>query len=217
MTRIKICGITNAEDAQAATAAGAHALGFVFAPSARQMTSDKVRRIIVQLPPFITTVGVFADAPLPLILETVERSGVQIAQLHGEESPEFCEAIGRPVIKRFAIGDSASDVDSLRQRMAAYPVTAHLLDSGFGSGRAWNPSFVVELLTHITHRNGRTRIPLMVAGGLNPINVANVIRTLRPFAVDVCSGVEASPGKKDARRISAFVSEVNKANALVAS
>jgi phosphoribosylanthranilate isomerase len=201
MTRIKICGITNLDDARAAVEAGADALGFVFADSRRQVSAGQAREIVAALPPFVSTVGVFVDAPQEQVHRTLERAALDLAQLHGNESPDYCRHLAGRVIKRFPVSDDDTP-DSLRARLAGYRVGAYLLDPGRGTGIAfrWEIARGIDL-------------PLMIAGGLNPTNVADAVRIVRPYAVDVSSGIEATPGKKDPDKMRAFVQAVRDADA----
>jgi phosphoribosylanthranilate isomerase len=201
MTRVKICGITNETDALRAAEAGADALGFVFAPSPRRVAPDRVRRMARHLPPLIVTVGVFQDAELDEVRETLDLARLDLAQLHGSETPDFCERLGRRVIRRIAVGPHDAP-EHLASRVGGYAVSAILLDPGCGGGRAF-PWVIARGLP------GR----LMIAGGLTPVNVSAAIRTLRPYAVDVCSGVEREPGVKDADKMRAFVRAVRQADA----
>ena len=201
MTRVKICGITNLEDALAAGAAGADGLGFVFRESPRYVSPSRARRIIEALPALVTTVGVFMDAPEQQVRETLEQAGLDLVQLHGKESPAYCERFRGRVLKRFPV--YAEDTpERLRARMQGYDVRAHMLDPGAGSGQTFN--------WEIARGVGR---PLIIAGGLTPENVAEVVRMVRPYGVDVSTGVEAAPGKKDPDRIRAFVQAVKEADA----
>ena len=215
MTRVKICGITNLEDAVAAVEAGADALGFVFADSPRRVSPSRVREIVRALPPFVTTVGVFIDAPLDQLEQTVEEAGVGVIQLHGQESPDDCAAVSRNVIKRIDVGQRDS-CEVLRSKLIRYDVAGYLLDPGAGSGRTfdwtmaagvWN-RFLTEVSTGCKPAPHPCARSLVVAGGLNVENVGRAVRMLRPYGVDVCSGVEECPGKKDADKVRAFIRAV---------
>ncbi|WP_107328357.1 phosphoribosylanthranilate isomerase [Metapseudomonas otitidis] len=202
--RVKICGITRVEDALAAVAAGADAIGLVFyAPSPRAVTAEQARAIISALPPFVTTVGLFVDMPgeeLDSVLATVP---LDLLQFHGDESPEACRRHGRPYLKALRIrpGD---DVSALIDR---YPdASGVLLDTYVpgtpgGTGEAFDWSLVPS---------GPSR-PVVLAGGLTPGNVAEAIRRVRPYAVDVSGGVEASKGIKDPVLIRVFIDAVRSA------
>ena len=200
-TRIKVCGITNLEDARAAADLGADALGFIFVPDTpRYIEPEAAKRIIRDLPPFITTVGVFADVPPEVILRTVSTCGLNAVQLHGCETPEYCSEINGPkLIKAFRVKDGNS-----LSTIPAYRVSAYLLDTYVkgkkgGTGEMFNWDLAIE-----AKKYGR----IIVAGGLTPENVAQAIRRVRPYAVDVGSGVEARPGKKDHSKVKAFIENV---------
>lgn len=196
--RIKICGITNPDDARGAVAAGADALGFVFCPaSPRAIQPAAAAAIIRILPPFIARVGVFVDAQPDEIKDVAARTGIDTLQLHGSESPAFCAQFQLPVIKGFRVQNEAS-LASLEH----YPTAAWLLDAfvpgqGGGTGTRFNWDWAAAAVLR-----GR---PVILAGGLTPENVAQAIARVRPYAVDVSSGVERAPGRKDADRMRAFV------------
>ena len=199
-TKIKICGITNIEDALFAAEAGADALGFVFyEKSPRYVSSETVKKIISMLPPFVTTVGLFVNAGGEAIETTVRLSGINVIQLHGDETPEECSFAPHPVIKAVRVKDAGSLAG-----VEKYPVSALLLD-------AWNDqqyggtgeSFNWQLARNLTGQ-----LPIVLAGGLNPDNVAEAIRVVAPYAVDVSSGVEKSPGEKDHDKIRKFIQQV---------
>ena len=197
MTRVKICGITTLADARAAVEAGADALGLVFAESPRRIEIDMARAIISALARNCVFIGVFRDAPMDFVNRTAELVGLDAVQLHGDESPQYCAAVNRCVIKRFGIGDR-----NLSAQMQPYRVFASLLDPGGGSGQ----TFRWEQANGLPYR-------IIVAGGLTPDNVAEPVRLLRPFGVDVASGVESSPGQKDHQKIRAFIQSVREADA----
>jgi phosphoribosylanthranilate isomerase len=200
-TRVKICGITRIEDALAAAQAGADAIGFVFDPkSPRHVHPDQALKIARALPPFITTVGLFVN-PAPDTVEGVlNHVPLDLIQFHGNEKPEQCRRYHRSYIKAIHM---KPDVD-LREMARRYGDAAGLLldayvaDAAGGSGQVfdWN---------RIPPDLGK---PVVLAGGLTPENVAEAVRKVRPFAVDVSSGVEMSKGIKDARKISAFIDAV---------
>lgn len=201
--RVKICGITNAEDALQAAEAGADALGFVFHPaSPRAVTAEQARRIVEQLPPLVTTVGLFVNCPPRQVGGTLTAAGLDVAQLHGDELPEDCRIPGRRVIKALRVRDA----DSLRGA-ADYPVAALLLDAwSDGHYGGTGTTFDWQLAGELTRRR-----PLILAGGLTPDNVAAAIRQVRPYAVDVSSGVERRPGLKDHARVRKFIQQVRSA------
>lgn len=200
--RVKVCGITCYEDAVLALDAGVDALGFnFFHRSPRYVDPPSAREIIRRLPPLMTTVGVFVNvASTDEVAATARSAGVQVLQLHGDEPAEYCRAFARwPLVKTLRIGDSP-----IRQDLAAYPVQAFVLDvrddSLFGgTGRTFDWSLA----------DGIQQIrPVILAGGLRPENVGEAIRRVRPYGVDVCSGVECSPGRKDAAKLISFMNEV---------
>jgi phosphoribosylanthranilate isomerase len=201
MTRVKVCGITNLQDALAAVAAGADAVGLVFADSPRMVSLAAAEQIVAGLPPLITTIGVFVDTDVLEVAAIAERARLSAVQLHGEESPEYCDHLPLKIIKRFDILESDTP-GTLRRRMQQYRVASYLLDPGAGGGRTFNWSLAHGLPG-----------PLIISGGLNPENVGTAVRLLRPFAVDVSSGVELQPGCKDADMLRAFVQAVRDADA----
>ena len=205
--KVKVCGITSYHDAALALDLGVDALGFNFFPrSPRYIAPEEVRAIIKRLPPFTVSVGLFVNSEYGTVVEAARVSGVQVLQLHGDESPEYCEKLsGRPLIKVLRIGDDFSSglVDDLER----YPVHAFLLDARDdllfgGTGKTFDWS--------ISRRIRRVR-PLILAGGLRPGNVSEAIRIVDPYAVDVCSGVESSPGRKDPVLLREFMNEVRNA------
>ena len=205
MTRVKICGLTSVRDALAAVEAGADALGFVFAASPRRVEPQEAREIVRRLPPFVRTVGVFRDASYEEIRRGIDESGVDVIQLHGEESPQLCARLYRPVLKRLPIGEPGDNLD-LRRRVASYTVAALLLDPGAGSGR----TFPWEMARGLPGK-------IIVAGGLNSENVVAAVRAARPYAVDVASGVEARPGVKDHDKIRALIGSVRREDERIVS
>jgi phosphoribosylanthranilate isomerase len=201
MTRVKICGLTNSDDALLAVAAGADVLGLVFADSPRQVSLAAAERIVAGLPPLVSTVGVFVNSEPEEVATIAARLRLDAVQLHGDESPEDCRRLPCRVIKRFNILETDTP-EHLRLRMQRYRVAAYLLDPGTGSGQTFNWQIARGLPG-----------PLIVSGGLNPENVGEAIRVLRPFAVDVSSGVELEPGRKDPEKVRAFVQAVRDADA----
>jgi phosphoribosylanthranilate isomerase len=200
--KVKVCGITNYEDAVLALDAGVDALGFNFFPrSPRYISPMAVRRIIERLPPLIVNVGLFVNTPPEDVAEMARVAGVQVLQLHGDESPEYCRKLWDwPLIKAVRIGSSPIESD-----LQEYAVGAFLLDSKDdlrfgGTGKSFEWSRALEI------KNLR---PVILAGGLRPENVQEAIRTVIPYAVDVCSGVEELPGKKNAAKLREFMNEVS--------
>ena len=195
--RVKICGITNLDDAHHAAACGADALGFVFYPgSPRFVDPDQARRIIAELPPLVTAVGLFVNAPSTRIREMVEFCGLNTVQLHGEEEPGQCYYPPCRVIKALRLRG-----DMQASQFAAYTVSALLLDAfvpnTFG-GTGHRCDWVQAATVASQHR-------VILAGGLNPENVAEAVRQVRPYGVDVSSGVEEKPGQKDPEKVARFI------------
>jgi phosphoribosylanthranilate isomerase len=196
MIRVKICGIKNLTEALAAIKAGADVLGFVFAESKRKVTADLVRDIIAAIPPFVSTTGVFVNEQADTVKAIVERSGLGYLQFQGEESPDYCAGFKQPVIKGFAVKDQDSLAQLKAYRVAAYLLDSHVPGQRGGTGRAFN----WDLL-----RDFRSDRPLILAGGLNPGNVAAAVKAVQPYAVDVSSGVEDASGQKDFQKMLDFV------------
>lgn len=191
---VKICGITNESDALMAVAMGTDAVGFNFAPSPRQVAITQARDIARRLPPEVLTVGIFRDEAPQRVVELVNTAGLRAAQLHGHESPAEAKWVRQRVpfvIKAFAAGDR------LLEKVADYPVDAILLDGPVpGSGQVFDWSITESL--PVGQR-------ILLAGGLTPDNVAEAIERVRPWGVDVASGVEVAPGRKDVRLTRAFI------------
>jgi phosphoribosylanthranilate isomerase len=215
MTWIKICGTTNLEDALTAIDAGADALGFVFyEKSPRRINVETVREIVENLPPHIEKVGVFVNEPVETILDTVAEAGLTAAQLHGVESrgPEFIQALKiRRDLKLFLVLPATEISGGLEWNVnGVADISAVFFDSGTpqlpgGTGRTFDWKIAAPEIEAI-----RKKLKVVVAGGLNSTNVADAIRILRPWGVDVASGVEASPGKKDPEKVRAFIDAVRK-------
>jgi phosphoribosylanthranilate isomerase len=200
--KVKICGITRLDDALAAVRLGADALGFNFWPrSKRHVSPAEVRAIVRRLPPLVTAVGVFVDPTRDEVLRAVDASGVGVVQLHGDEPPELCLSLPLPVVKAIRVADAHS-----LAALASYEVQGFLLDApspGYGgSGATFDWSLAAEVAREL---------PIVLAGGLTPENVAEAVTTVRPFAVDVASGVESAPGVKDAERMRRFVERAKEA------
>ncbi|MCE5190718.1 MAG: phosphoribosylanthranilate isomerase [Actinomycetia bacterium] len=205
-TRVKICGITNPQDARTAVASGADALGVVLAESSRQVTIAQAARALADVPTRVARVGVFVNAAPAYVAEAVTRIGLTYVQFHGDESPEACVGAPAPVIKAVHIGTSFAleELEPFRGTVAAFLLDATDARKRGGTGR----TFDWRLLT--CNRPGGA--PLFLAGGLSPQNVAEAIRIVRPFAVDVSSGVEEHPGHKDPIKIAAFMAAVRAAD-----
>lgn len=200
--KVKICGTTSLKDAFLAVESGADAIGFIFYKmSPRNISQKEAKEIILQLPPFIETVGVFVNETSDKINRIAEQCKLNSIQLHGEESPALCRRVKRKVIKAFRV----KNADSLKS-IASYKVSGFLLDSyndgskgGTGQVFDWNLALRVK-------KQG----PVILAGGLNPYNVFTAIHRVKPYGVDVCSGVENSPGIKDHEKVRAFIKSVRR-------
>lgn len=211
MVRVKICGITNLEDAQEAIKLGADALGFNFYKrSPRYIEPAKAKPIIEALPPLISLVGIFADEFSPDRIRSIAHAiGLGTIQLHGSESPEYIKKISEVrIIKAFRVNETF-DVAQL----TAYHVGAYLLDAYEekqlgGTGKCFNWDVAVQAKQH-----GR----VILAGGLSSENVADAIVRVRPYAVDVCSAIESNPGKKDFQKMEALFREIHRSRSMLAS
>ncbi len=201
MTRIKICGLTNRDDALGAAEWGADALGFVFAQgSKRRADPEVVEGFTGELPPFVTLVGVFQDQPLSEVMEIMDRCRLHVAQLHGLEDERYIAELKRPVLKVLSM-DSRGDLVKF-ERFAN--LHSFLLDSGKGgTGQTFDWSLALAAMKY-----GR----IVLAGGLTPDNVTEAIRCVRPWGVDTASGVEKAPGIKDPERVREFIHRVRGAD-----
>ena len=206
MTLVKICGITNLEDALAAVEAGADMLGFNFYPrSPRYIEPEAARLIIVQLPKAVVSVGVFVNQPLAEAERIAGETGIQILQLHGDESPEYCAALkaNGQVMKVFNSGENFN-----ARFIGDYQVDLVMLDAAAGGVRGGTG----QLSDWLQASEVRELFPQMfLAGGLSPENVSVAIEAVNPFGVDACSSLERTPGKKDHARVDAFVAAVRAA------
>lgn len=198
--KVKICGITNKEDATNAISLGADAIGFIFYPdSPRAVTPKQVQEIIIDLPPFITTVGVFVNEEVSKMQEIAETCRLDILQLHGTESPNTCIETGKRVIKAIHI----SDPEDLKPIIAYQgTVSAILLDTkvenafgGTGQSFDWGVAIAAKEFD----------IPLILSGGINTENVKKAATLVSPYAIDLCTGVESTPGKKDYNKLQEFI------------
>ena len=198
--KIKICGMTQLKDALFAIEQGADAVGFIFyKKSPRSTTMKTVRDIILKLPPLAGTVGVFVDETVERVNKVADYCGLDMVQLHGDESPAFCRKIHRRVIKAFRV----KDFQSIKQ-LRKYSVSGFLLDTfsdnlhgGTGKTFDWNLVLPAKKIG-----------PVILAGGLTPSNIRQAVSQVRPYGVDVCSGVEKSPGVKDPEKVRAFLTNI---------
>lgn len=202
-TRIKICGITRPDDALAASRLGADAIGLVFyEPSSRAVTPAQARAIVAALPPFVNAVALFLDAGPELVEEVLATVPVGMLQFHGREAPAFCQRFGLPYLKAVPMGSEADTLAYARHypNAAGFLFDSHEAGQAGGSGNAFDWARVPAGIG----------APLVLAGGLTPGNVAEAMRAVRPYAVDVSSSVESAPGLKDPERMAAFIEEVHR-------
>ncbi len=201
VVKVKVCGITNLEDAQAAVEAGADALGFVcYRKSPRFVDAEVIRAIVSELPPFVLPVGVFVNEEQKVVRDLLDRCGLVLAQLHGDETAAYCESLGRPVLKAIRL-QSRSDFLALAEFKGRALVRGILVDAfsdaaygGTGHRVDWNLAAEASQLGRV-----------ILAGGLTTENVGEAIKIVRPYGVDVSSGVEANPGRKDHAKVRAFI------------
>jgi len=198
MVKVKICGLTNLEDTFAAIDCGADAIGFIFAPSPRQVAPEVAREIVAKLPPFVTKVGVFVNSKRSEVRRIMLLCGLDIAQLHGDEGTTFCASLFPKVIKTF----TPKSLPTLPE-LNRYKVALYMLDRE--KGEDTQPEKLWPIAKEIG-AYGR----VILAGGLTPENVAQAIKIAQPYAVDVASGVEEEPGKKDYARMQAFIKTAKK-------
>ncbi len=202
-TRIKICGITRTADARAAAAAGADAIGLVFyPPSPRFLSAERAREIRDALPPFVQTVALFVNADAAQVSQVIGSVHPAMLQFHGEEAPEFCRQFGLPYVKACRVKQGVPALEYLRpfSGAAAWLFDSHVPEYG-GAGESFDWSLVPA-----------TDKPVILSGGLSQANVAEAVRRVRPWGVDVSSGVESAKGIKDAGKIAAFIAEVRNAD-----
>lgn len=197
MVKVKICGITTLEDALVAVKAGADALGFVFHHSSpRHIFPEQAAAIIRQLPAFVQTVGLFVDEELATVNATAHQCGLDLLQLHGDETPAYCDLVQRRVIKAFRVKDITSLESTKNYRVSSILLDAWSPAAHGGTGQTFNWEIAAQAA-----ESGH----LILAGGLTPENVVEAIQQVHPFAVDVSSGVESSPGIKDVSKVVQFI------------
>jgi phosphoribosylanthranilate isomerase len=204
-TAVKICGITRVEDALAAAHAGAHAIGLIFAAeSPRRVSTSIARKVVEALPPFVTPVALFVDPQAAEVDRVIGEVGPQLLQFHGDEAPDFCVRFSVPYIKVARVGPGVDLLQYAGRHRAAKGLLldAFVEGSRGGTGSTFDWSLIPANLP----------LPLILAGGLDPDNVGDAVRRVRPWAVDVSSGVETAKGIKDAARIAAFIRGVRDAD-----
>lgn len=213
VTRLKFCGFTRQEDVAQAIAVGADALGFVFYPKSRRYVSpQQARELTANLPPFVTTVALFVEPDPEFVQEVIEQMHPGLLQFHGDESPQMCQQFDWPYLKAFRVGAPGLETGSeIEQFCLQYPKASGWLFDSFtpaygGSGHAFDQN----LLTQVA-QNPEAR-PLILSGGLQADTVGGLIEQLRPWAVDVSSGIEDSPGVKSAQKMQRFANAVHQAS-----
>jgi len=189
--KVKICGITNQEDASAAVELGVDALGFIFAKSPRQIEPEKARRIINSLPPFVTTMGVFVNEDQTKVRDIVNFCGLNLIQFHGDESPDICGKFMPHSVKAFQIKDETSleRIKPYNGMVRAFLFDTYSKETRGGTGKTFDWGLAVK--------GKKLGMPVILSGGLSPTNIEEAILKVSPYAVDVNSGVEIGPGKKD--------------------
>jgi phosphoribosylanthranilate isomerase len=196
--KVKICGITSTADALSAAEAGADALGFMFYDrSPRAVSISTAAEIARRLPPYVIKTGVFVNASPDLVVRAIGDCGLGLLQFHGDESPDYCVQFGLMSVKAFRMRDPESLKPLHDYHTDAWLLDAFSPEAYGGTGEKFNWDLAIE-----AKKFGR---PIFLAGGLTPENVANAVRTVQPYGVDVSSGVEASPGKKDVAKVQAFI------------
>ena len=195
---VKICGITRVEDGLAAAQAGAHAIGLVFhRASPRCIAPDAAAAIVARLPPFVTAVGLFVDAEPAQVRAVLDAVPLQLLQFHGDEPPDYCLQFKVRTMKAFRIRDAESLRELPQYKTNFWLLDAYTPDKPGGTGEKFNWDLAVE-----AQKLGR---PIFLAGGLTPENVAEAVQRVRPYGVDVSSGVESAPGRKDHAKVRAFI------------
>ncbi|MBS1257250.1 MAG: N-(5'-phosphoribosyl)anthranilate isomerase [Candidatus Scalindua arabica] len=202
MTKVKICGIKTLSDAKVAVDYGADAIGFVFAESVRNVSKEKARAIVRKLPPFVTTVGLFVNDTAENIEAICRFCGLDAIQLHGNERPSLLNKLKAfKTIKAFRIQNEKDILPIKKYKPDAILLDGYSEKNMGGTGTSFDWKIVKDI---------RTSIPIIVAGGLTPLNVSRAIKIVKPYGVDVSSGVESSPGKKDRKLIKKFIDAVKK-------
>lgn len=205
MVKVKICGITNSEDARHAIECGADALGFVFfGESPRCLEPDQAAAIIKELPPFVTCVGLFVNEEPQRVRQIAADCGVDVIQFHGDEPPDDCLVPGRRTVKALRVRDQASLAAADDYQVAALLLDAWVPGRYGGTGARFDWQLAAGLARRKT---------VILAGGLDPQNVAEAVHAVRPYAVDVSSGVESVPGTKDPEKVAAFIAAARQAGA----
>ena len=198
--KIKVCGLTDPSEAKAVAEAGANAIGLVFAKSPRQIDPDRAREIVQNLPPMVQTVGVFVNESSEKIRQIIDYCGLDLVQLHGEETPETCKDLAPRAIKAWRIRTKADIQDLLpyQEVVKAFLLDAWSPSAHGGTGETFDWSIAIEAKKVLSR-------PIILAGGLKPENIAQAVKQVRPWGVDVSSGVENAPGKKNIDLVADFI------------
>ncbi len=204
MVRVKICGVTRPEDARLIVREGADAIGFQMSQGPRKITPEQAKRLVRLVPPFVTPVGVFVNEPLARVKALIKYCGFQAVQLHGEENEGFCEAVPVPVLKAIRMKGENSPRAYKGFHVAAFLLDHYNKDKRGGTGERFDWKWTRKAISQLP-------APVLLAGGLTPENVARAIQTARPFGVDVASGVEILPGRKDPQKVARFIRRAKKA------
>ena len=204
MLKVKICGITNIDDALKAVYMGADALGFIFASSPRRVSPDSARDIIKRLPPFVKSVGVFVNEDKSVINKVINHCGLDLVQLHGDESPEICDQLMPRTIKALRIKDypDIKDIKEYKGKTRAILLDTYSEKMSGGTGKSFNWDIAIKIK--------QAEIPIILAGGLGPENIEAAITSVNPYGVDVNSGIEESPGKKSHELMEKFFEKIIK-------
>lgn len=214
-TRIKICGITREQDLLAAVQAGADAVGFVFHPGSKRFVSaERAGELVERLPAFVSSVALFVNPDVQFVRSVIEHMHPTLLQFHGDESPEFCASFAWPYLKAFRVGAPGIDTSDGLARVCQgfHGARGWLFDSYTPAYGGSGHGFDHQLLSEVLALDVSERAALILSGGLTDDNLENAVRSIRPWAVDVSSGVEDTPGIKSANKIAAFVSAVKKAD-----
>jgi len=204
MTRIKICGITNLEDAKYAVSLGVDSLGFIFADSPRQVNVTQVRRIVRELPPFVNYTGVFVNEDSKKVLKIAKDCSLDTLQLHGEEDPEYCRQFKHmKVIKAFRVKEELDLVKLKRYEVDAYLLDTYIAGQLGGTGETFNWQLAEQ---------AKELGPIILAGGLEPANITEAINQVHPYGVDVSSGVEKVAGIKDHNKLKGLIKRIRRKN-----
>ena len=206
MVKVKICGITNPQDAMMAAELGVDAIGFIFAPSPRKVSTELVRDIINDLPPFVNTVGVFVDENIKIIQNIINFCGIDLIQLHGNEPPNVCREFMPHTIKAIRLKNvlNPHKIKPYYGKVKALLLDTYSKDKKGGTGKTFN----WDLAT----RSSELEVPIFLSGGLKPSNIQRAISTVQPYAVDVNSGIEEFPGKKDPFLMKTLMEKINQIN-----